>query len=264
MPSEAAEIGGRRHGTRSAVLAALRSGGAAARSGRGGQAREGLAHRGRAARLREHFGNGAVGAHLAFPQHHHARPLAHLVDQVRGPEHGEPLLAAQAAHMVEQEGAARRVEPDGRLVEQQEPRAGQEGARDLGAAPLPAGQVARPLRRAVAQAHALQLARRPRPRLRPRQPVQRRVVEQAFPHRQVGVERRLLEHHAERRQRPPRVAPEVGAEDADRRLARRVEQARRQREERALAGAVRPEQHRELARHDRGSPPRAAPAACRS
>jgi hypothetical protein len=59
-----------------------------------------------------------------------------------------------------------------------------------------------------------------------------------------------LEHHAERGERAPRLAAQAGAEDADVGLARGVEQPGDEGEERALARAVGPEQHRELARQD--------------
>ena len=84
------------------------------------------------------------------------------------------------------------------------------------------------------------------PRLRPRHAVQRGGIAQVLVHAQVEIEGRALEHDAHRRQRragrrPQRVAAHGDAAGLGR------EQARDQRHQRALAGAVRPEQGREPA-----------------
>ena len=92
---------------------------------------------------------------------------------------------------------------------------------------------------------------RPRRAPCPRQAVQRRVVEQVLPHRQVGIERAAAgtPRRCRRAPRPARAGGRRRRRDRARccALKSRVDQ----REQRGLAGAVRAEQHRELARHDR-------------
>src|SRR5205807_10267298 len=82
---------------------------------------EGGAHRG-CSHLADQLGSGAVGEHLALVQHDNPRALTDLVDQMRGPQRGETFLTAEPAYMVEHELAARDIEPDRRLVEQQQAR----------------------------------------------------------------------------------------------------------------------------------------------
>ena len=84
-------------------------------------------------------------------QHDHASSVGDLVDQMRRPQHRDVVLAHQPAHMLEDVGARLDVEPDGRLVEQQQARAVQQRARDLDAAHLAAGQVAHLVVGAVGQ-----------------------------------------------------------------------------------------------------------------
>jgi hypothetical protein len=67
--------------------------------------------------------------------------------------------------------------------------------------------------------------------------VQRRVVAQILPGREVGVQRALLEHHAHQRQRPPGFLRQVAAEHPDVARLGAVEPGD-QREQRGLAGAV--------------------------
>src|SRR5680860_79200 len=81
------------------------------------------------------------------------------------------------------------------------------------------------------------------------QATQRREIAQILLHCEVEIECRLLEDHAKRPQRLE--APIRGRAPIDLNAARRgVEQARDQREKRCLAGAVWPQQRRDLARID--------------
>ena len=65
-----------------------------------------------------------------------------LVDQMCRPHDRDVVLFNQHAHVIEEVGARRDVEPNGRLVENQQPRAVQQCPRDLDAAHLSAGKIA--------------------------------------------------------------------------------------------------------------------------
>ena len=75
-------------------------------------------------------------------QHDHVRILANFVDEVRRPKHGQVLLAAEIAHVIDQELACGDVQPDRGLVQQQEFRLVQQRACDLDAPTLPTAQLA--------------------------------------------------------------------------------------------------------------------------
>ena len=72
------------------------------------------------------------------------------------------------------------------------------------------------------------------------------MIGEVLQQRQIGIEAAALEHDAELPQSRRRAAPDVVAQDADL-AADVVVEARDQREQRRLAGAVRPEQHDEAA-----------------
>ena len=78
--------------------------------------------------------------HPAAVQHHDRVGGVDLVEQVRRPEHADAGTRRQLAHDAHDLAARLHVEPDRRLVEQQQPRAVQQRAGDLGAALLAAGQ----------------------------------------------------------------------------------------------------------------------------
>ena len=193
-----------------------------------------------------HGGRRAGGAHPAAMQHNQRVGVLRFVQQVGGPQGGETAFPAQAAHVGENGVARGEVEPHRGFVQQQQRGAGEQRPGQFGAAALPAGKRAHALVDPLAQAEAAQLRLRAPARLGARQPVQGAVVEQVLPHAQVGIERGLLEHHADPRQRGAGIVEQFAPEDAHL-AAAMVEQARQQREERGLARPVGAEQHRELA-----------------
>src|SRR5207302_6914632 len=91
----------------------------------------------------EQLGGSAVGEHFALVQHDDPRALPDFVDQMRGPECGQAFVSTEPADMVEHELPAGDVEPDSRLIEQQQARLVQQGARDFDTAPLTAAQLPR-------------------------------------------------------------------------------------------------------------------------
>ena len=122
----------------------------------------------------------------------------------------------------------------------------QQRAGDLDAARLAAGQVAHLLARAVGEPDDLQRPLGAPARLAAADAVQRAVIEQVLPQRQIEIERAALEHDAEPLQRRRGAAADVVAEDAD--LAGDVVvEPGDQREQRRLAGAVEAQQHDEAA-----------------
>src|SRR4051794_38577039 len=83
----------------------------------------------------------------------------------------------------------------------------------------------------------------------PRDAVQRGVIKQILPDREVEIERAWLEHHAEQPERFARRNADVMAENADA-PALNPEKPRDQREQCALAGAVKAKQRREARRRN--------------
>jgi hypothetical protein len=75
--------------------------------------------------------------------------------------------------------------------------------------------------------------------------VQARVEPEVRRDREVEIQRRLLEHHAQARERADEVPADVEPVDRDA-AAVRHEESRQQLEQRALAGAVRTQQRHEL------------------
>jgi hypothetical protein len=76
--------------------------------------------------------------------------------------------------------------------------------------------------------------------------VERGVIEQVLLHREIEVEGRLLEHHPHARQRPARVAAQLGALDPDLAFGALIEPGD-QGEQRGFTGPVGAQQHFELA-----------------
>ena len=102
---------------------------------------------------------------------------------------------------LEDVGARLDVEPDGRLVEQKQPRPMQQRARDLEPAHLSAREVAHLAAGAIGKADARQHLVTPQARIAPADAVQRGVIEQVLHHREIEIERARLEHHAHQPQR---------------------------------------------------------------
>ena len=189
----------------------------------------------------------AARQHLALMQDDEIVARGDLVEQMRRPEHADALFGDELADMAEDIGARLDVEPDGRLVEQQQPRPVQQRARDLDPAHLPAREIADLAAGAVGELDAREHSSARCARVAPADAVQRGVIEQVLHHREIEVERARLEHDAHQPQRLARLAADVMAEDADV-AGLDAEQPRDQREQRALAGAVQAEQRGEARR----------------
>ena len=170
-----------------------------------------------------------------------------LVEQMRGPEHADALLGNELPDVTENIGARLDVEPDGGFIEQQQARAVQQRTRDFKPPHLSAGEVAHLARRAFGKAEAREHFIAAQAGFAPADAVQGGVIQQVLPHRQIEVERARLEHDPEPPQRFARCCADVVAENADA-AALNSEQPRHQREQRALAGTVEPEQGRETRR----------------
>src|ERR1700759_1543929 len=65
-----------------------------------------------------------------------------LVEQMRRPQHADALFGDELPDTPEDIGPGLAVEPDGRLIEQQQPRPMQQRARDFEPAHLPAREIA--------------------------------------------------------------------------------------------------------------------------
>ena len=161
-----------------------------------------------------------------------------------------PSCHDQSAHVAKDIGPGLDVEAHGRLVEHEQPRMMQQGAGDLDAPHLAAGQIAHLVVRAVRERNTGEHVSSARPALLRADTVQRRVVGQVLDDREIEVESARLEHHPDHAQRFTRGAFDVMAENPDPTALDRVE-ARHQREQRALSGSVEPQENCEGRGRDR-------------
>src|SRR5215831_14155191 len=161
--------------------------------------------------------------HLAPVQHDDPRAVADFVDQMRRPQCGDALLAAEPAHMVEHELPAGDVEPDGRLVEQQQPRPVQQATGDLDPAALAAAQPADLVAKLIGEAHPVDFLAAPARRLAMRHTMQGGMVEQVLLDREVEVEGWLLKDDADLPQALRGLLADIQAKDTDDAFALEVE-----------------------------------------
>src|SRR5947208_15081781 len=113
------------------------------------------------------------------------------------PEHADALLDYQLSDIAEDVGAGLDVEPDGRLVKQQQARSMQQRPRDFQPPHLAAREVAYLAAGAVRKPDALQDFVAAQACLAFRDAVQGGVIEQVLRYREVEIERAGLEYHAE-------------------------------------------------------------------
>ena len=179
-------------------------------------------------------------------QHDHPVGVGHLVAEMRRPQHGDGALRAHRQHQLDEIAAALRVEPDRRLVHQQQARLVQQRARKLDPAAVAAGELRGLVVGALGEAEPCQLLLDARLGDRARNAVQAGMEQKIGGDGELEVERRLLEDDAEPRQRRHRIARHVVAHHLD---AAGIggEQAGEQLEQRRLAGAIGAEQGDELA-----------------
>src|SRR5262249_2035463 len=159
-------------------------------------------------------------------------------------------LAAQPAHMVEHELPAGDIEPNRRLVEQQETRPVQQTAGDLDTTSLAATQLAYLVAALVGEPDPLDFGRAALRGGSGRETRQRSVIEEVLLYREIEIEGRLLKHHADVPQALGGSLADVHAKDADYPLSLDIESSG-EREQRRFPCAVQPEQHRKIAGRDR-------------
>ena len=109
-----------------------------------------------------------LAASFALMQHHDMVAVIDLIDQMRRPEYADAFGFSPAGGSCQDAGARLDVEPDGRLVEQQQRRAVQQRPRDFDTAHLAARQAARLVMQPAAHIDRAQelLDALPAPRLR--------------------------------------------------------------------------------------------------
>ena len=90
-------------------------------------------------------------------QDHDPIGVGHLVAQMRRPQHRDRALRPHRQDELAQIAAALRIEADGGLVHEQEPRLVQQRARQLHPAPVAAGELRGLVVRAIDQPEARQL-----------------------------------------------------------------------------------------------------------
>ena len=118
----------------------------------------------------------------------------------------------------------------------------QQGAGDLDPPHLADRKIADAIPAAIGHRHAIQHLRDEAVGTVVGDAVQRRVIQQVLPDRNIDIERTGLKHDAELAQGRARLASDFVAENADLARSYRVE-PRDQREHRRLAGAVQSQQH---------------------
>ena len=139
----------------------------------------------------------------------------------------------------------RRVEADRRLVEYEHPRFVHQCPGDLEATAITAAQSAYLVALAAGEAKPVETDARPLARPPAGDAVERGKIEQILAQAEVEIERRLLEHDADPGQDGAYILGDVDAENRD--PARPGnEQPGEQRDERRFAGAVWPDQRREV------------------
>src|SRR6185312_15608656 len=173
-----------------------------------------------------------------------------LIEQMGCPEYADALFGDELPDMAEDVGAGLDVKPDRRLVEEEQARSVQQSARDFHSPHLAAGEVAYLAAGAVGKTDAREQLEAATARIAPSDAVQGSMVEQVLLDREIEVECARLEHHAHHSQRCARFAADVVAENADLSCLD-SEQARHEREQRALARAVKAEQGGEACRRHR-------------
>ena len=159
-----------------------------------------------------------------------------------GPQHGQAFFPRQPVHMLDQKPPRRHVQADGGFVQQQQTRAVQQGAGDFHPAAVAAIEQAHPLAPALAQRHALQFGVDARAPLAAAQAMQRGKIRQVLLDGEIQVQRRLLKHHAQ----PGHGRGGQGLAKQLNRPALAGQQPGEQAVQRALAGAIGPEQHAKL------------------
>src|SRR5215467_5026847 len=163
------------------------------------------------------------------------------------PEDCDSTLAPHRQQKLEQVAAARRIEPDCRLIHQQHAWLVQERARKLHPASITAAEGRGLAMGAIGQTEPRELVGDTRVRFRARHAVQPGVEQEIGRDGELEVERRLLEHDAKPGERRHRVARHVVAHDLDA-PGIRQEQSGEELEQCRLAGAVGTKQRNELAR----------------
>ena len=170
-----------------------------------------------------------------------------LVEQMRGPQHADIVASWRAhAHGGRWRAASDRSSPMVGSSRRSNFGLCKRDARDLDAAAMTAVQRAHPLADALRHVERLERRQHALVGVFALQSSERREIAQILLDREIEIERRLLEHDAERAERLRTPFGGRLAANLDTAFGR-VEQPGDEREQRRLAGAVRPEQRRDLA-----------------
>ncbi len=172
-----------------------------------------------------------------------------LLEVLRGEEDGHTVLAGQARDLLPQVRAALRVEPRGRLVEEQDARGVHERERQVEPALHPARVATNAAVGRVEQAHPLEQGVATRASLALRDALQRRLQPHVVAPSEQRVERGLLQRRADGPPDGGALAHDVVPGHPSLPRARRQQRREHQHGGR-LAGAVGPEEAVDLARLD--------------
>src|SRR5579885_498655 len=179
----------------------------------------------------------AGGDQGALVQHKNQISILRLFKQVRRPQYGCAICAAERARMRQDRAACSDVESGGWLVEQEQARPVQKRPRDLDASPHATRQSTHFLVEPVGQSEAVRLLGKTRSPDLVRHPVEGALIREILPNGEIEVSCRLLKNDAEAGERPQRLTPDIKAIDSDR-SPLRVIKSRDQRKECGLASAV--------------------------
>ena len=98
----------------------------------------------------------AMGEHPALVQDHDIVAASRFIDQMRRPQHADPLHRRQPANMIENVGARLDIEADRRFVQQKQAGLMQQRPGDFDAAHLPDREIADPILAAIGHRYAIQ------------------------------------------------------------------------------------------------------------
>ena len=174
-----------------------------------------------------------------------------LVHVVRREEHRDPLAHAQLVDVTPDVTPGLWIEPDGRLVEEQNlPASASARARSPAAASFRPRTCAPDPVPALGQLHHLEHRIQPRGDLRARHPVKLSVEPEILLSSQILIQGRILEDQADPATHAERVTGNIEPSHA-RRTRRRRQQGAEDRDRRRLAGPIRPQEAERFARSDR-------------
>ena len=180
---------------------------------------------------------------------HHAVGGEHLVDQVGCPKQGQLFLLTQLPDVFQNRLSADQVQPHSGFIQDHQLRLVQQGPHDFHPPHLPAAELPDFLVAVFLQPQSAQFLCAALLGVCAVDSVERGEVQEVLLNGQVHVQRALLEHHAKLFESYGGVGADVMSKNANG-TGMRIVKAGDQGEQRGLARAILPQQHREVSGFD--------------